>query len=56
MRFRAKAVLWRLAGILHTAGVPRGVFNMLHSDGLTVGEAIARRRWARSPTRTSSRR
>jgi aldehyde dehydrogenase (NAD+) len=31
-----------LADILHTAGVPRGVFNMVHGDGPTVGEAIAR--------------
>jgi len=31
-----------LAEILHTAGVPKGVFNMVHGDGPTVGEAIAR--------------
>ncbi len=31
-----------LADILHTAGVPKGVFNMVHGDGPTVGEAIAR--------------
>ena len=31
-----------LAEILHAAGVPKGVFNMVHGDGPTVGEAIAR--------------
>ena len=31
-----------LAEILHTAGVPKGVFNMVQGDGPTVGEAIAR--------------
>jgi aldehyde dehydrogenase (NAD+) len=31
-----------LAEILHTAGLPKGVFNMVHGDGPTVGEAIAR--------------
>lgn len=31
-----------IAEILHTAGVPKGVFNMVYGDGPTVGEAIAR--------------
>lgn len=31
-----------IAEILHAAGVPKGVFNMVHGDGPTVGEAIAR--------------
>jgi aldehyde dehydrogenase (NAD+) len=31
-----------VAEILHTAGVPKGVFNMVYGDGPTVGEAIAR--------------
>src|SRR5262249_39086874 len=30
------------AEILHAAGVPKGVFNLVHGDGPTVGEAIAR--------------
>jgi len=31
-----------LAEVLHAAGVPKGVFNMVHGDGPGVGEAIAR--------------
>ena len=31
-----------VAEILHAAGVPKGVFNLVHGDGPTVGEAIAR--------------
>jgi aldehyde dehydrogenase (NAD+) len=31
-----------LAEILNDAGVPRGVFNLVDGDGVTVGEAIAR--------------
>ena len=31
-----------IAEILHAAGVPKGVFNLVHGDGPTVGEAIAR--------------
>jgi aldehyde dehydrogenase (NAD+) len=31
--------LW--AKIMHEAGVPKGVFNMVHGDGPTVGEAIS---------------
>jgi aldehyde dehydrogenase (NAD+) len=31
-----------IAEIMHAAGVPKGVFNMVHGDGPTVGEAIAR--------------
>ena len=31
-----------LAEILHASGVPKCVFNMVHGDGPTVGEAIAR--------------
>ncbi len=31
-----------LADILHEAGVPAGVFNLVHGDGPTVGDAIAR--------------
>ncbi len=31
-----------LAEILHDAGVPKGVFNLVNGDGLTVGDAIAR--------------
>jgi aldehyde dehydrogenase (NAD+) len=31
-----------IAEILDAAGVPKGVFNMVHGDGPTVGEAIAR--------------
>jgi aldehyde dehydrogenase (NAD+) len=31
-----------LAEILHDAGVPKGVFNLVNGDGPTVGEAIAR--------------
>jgi len=30
-----------LAGILHEAGVPKGVFNLVNGDGPTVGQAIA---------------
>ncbi len=30
-----------LAEILHEAGVPAGVFNLVHGDGPTVGDAIA---------------
>jgi NAD-dependent aldehyde dehydrogenases len=30
-----------LAEIIHEAGVPRGVFNLVNGDGPTVGEAIA---------------
>jgi aldehyde dehydrogenase (NAD+) len=30
------------AEILEEAGVPKGVFNMVHGDGATVGEAISR--------------
>jgi aldehyde dehydrogenase (NAD+) len=33
------AVLW--TQILHEAGVPKGVFNLVNGDGPTVGEAIA---------------
>src|SRR5690606_27494177 len=29
-----------LADILHEAGVPKGVFNMVHGDGPTVGSAL----------------
>mgnify|MGYP001550312442 CR=1 FL=1 len=29
------------AEIMHAAGVPAGVFNLVHGDGLTVGAAIA---------------
>ena len=32
---------YRLTEILHDAGVPRGVFNMVNGDGPTVGAAIA---------------
>ncbi len=32
-------ILW--AKILHEAGVPKGVFNLVNGDGPTVGEAIA---------------
>src|SRR4051812_10709797 len=31
-----------LAEILHEAGVPKGVFNLVNGDGPTVGEAISR--------------
>ena len=31
-----------LAKILHEAGVPKGVFNLVNGDGATVGEAISR--------------
>jgi aldehyde dehydrogenase (NAD+) len=31
-----------LAEILHTAGVPKGVFNLVNGDGPTVGEAMSR--------------
>jgi aldehyde dehydrogenase (NAD+) len=31
-----------LAEILHDAGVPKGVFNLVNGDGPTVGEAISR--------------
>ena len=30
-----------LAEILHEAGVPAGVFNLVHGDGATVGQALA---------------
>jgi aldehyde dehydrogenase (NAD+) len=30
-----------LAEVLHDAGVPRGVFNLVNGDGPTVGQAIA---------------
>ncbi len=33
------SVVW--AEILHEAGVPSGVFNLVHGDGPTVGQAIA---------------
>ncbi len=33
------AILW--AEVLHTAGVPKGVFNLVNGDGPTVGAAIA---------------
>ncbi len=33
------AILW--TQILHEAGVPKGVFNLVNGDGPTVGEAIA---------------
>jgi aldehyde dehydrogenase (NAD+) len=33
-----------LAEILHEAGVPNGVFNLVNGDGLTVGDAISRHR------------
>ena len=31
-----------IAEILHEAGVPPGVFNLVHGDGLTVGDRLAR--------------
>jgi aldehyde dehydrogenase (NAD+) len=31
----------QLAEVLHTAGVPNGVFNLVNGDGLTVGNAIS---------------
>ena len=31
-----------LAEVMHAAGVPRGVFNLVNGDGPTVGEAISR--------------
>lgn len=31
-----------LAEVMHAAGVPKGVFNLVHGDGPTVGEAMAR--------------
>ena len=34
------AILW--AEILHEAGVPKGVFNLVNGDGPTVGDALAR--------------
>jgi aldehyde dehydrogenase (NAD+) len=34
------AILW--AEILHDAGVPKGVFNLVNGDGPTVGDALAR--------------
>ena len=43
-----------LANILHDAGVPKGVFNLVNGDGPTVGEAIAAHpdvEWCRSPDR-----
>jgi aldehyde dehydrogenase (NAD+) len=36
------AQLW--SEIMHSAGVPAGVYNMVHGDGPTVGTAIARHR------------
>jgi aldehyde dehydrogenase (NAD+) len=36
------AQLW--SEIMHAAGVPAGVYNMVHGDGPTVGTAIARHR------------
>ena len=34
------AILW--AEVLHEAGVPKGVFNLVNGDGPTVGDALAR--------------
>ena len=34
------AILW--AEILHEAGVPKGVFNLVNGDGPTVGDALAK--------------
>ncbi|HEV2676115.1 MAG TPA: aldehyde dehydrogenase family protein [Aliidongia sp.] len=34
------AILW--AEIMHEAGVPKGVFNLVNGDGPTVGDALAR--------------
>ncbi|HWK44618.1 MAG TPA: aldehyde dehydrogenase family protein [Stellaceae bacterium] len=34
------AIIW--AEILHEAGVPKGVFNLVNGDGPTVGDALAR--------------
>lgn len=46
------------AEVLHEAGVPRGVFNLVHGVGHTVGAARARRwdRWSTKPSTNGCRR
>ncbi len=39
---RAPLSAMLLAQILHDAGVPAGVFNLVNGDGMTIGDAIAR--------------
>lgn len=39
---RAPLSAMLLADILHEAGVPAGVFNLVNGDGLTIGDGIAR--------------
>lgn len=39
---RAPLSAMRLAEILHRAGVPKGVFNLVNGDGPTIGDGIAR--------------
>ena len=39
---RAPLSAMLLADILHEAGVPAGVFNLINGDGMTIGDGIAR--------------
>jgi len=48
------AIIW--AEILHEAGVPKGVFNLVNGTGLEVGEAISRHPKINSVTFTGSTR